>query len=259
MTHTAICWQVHGSKLAVDKATGYPCSVSVAPLMPGSVSIPLPGTTGDSVLINQDSQLSGALEWVELRDCLSLYSSDMFERAGVAVQLAHWWQSQRFCNQCGSLLPDPDTHLLERNEYVKACKTCDTHHYPRLNPCIIVLVTRAQECLLALHHRSKSGVYTTLAGYVEPGESIEQAVCREVQEEVGVKVSQLRYQYSQSWPFPGQLMLGFWAQYDSGELLLQDDEIKDAAWYRFDQLPSVPPKGTIARRLIDDFVASLAN
>ena len=108
--------------------------------------------------------------------------------------------------------------------------------------------------LLARNARWPQGMYSTLAGFVEPGESIEQTVHREVLEEVGLRVRDLRYFGSQSWPFPNSLMLGFHAEYDGGEIICQEGEIADARWFKYDQLPSVPPGTAISRWLIDEFV-----
>lgn len=137
------------------------------------------------------------------------------------------------------------------------CRECGIASYPRLSPSIIVLVHRGEEVLLARNHRFPDGVYSTLAGFVEPGESIEQTLVREVGEEVGVKVKNLEYLGSQPWPFPDSLMLGFHAEYDSGDIVLQEEEIADAQWFRCDNLPAIPGKKAISRWLIDDYLHKL--
>ena len=126
--------------------------------------------------------------------------------------------------------------------------------YPRLSPCIITLITRGDECLLAWHTRSKEEKYSCLAGFIEIGESPEQTLVREVMEEVGVSVNNIRYVESQPWPFPGQLMLGYFADYTGGDIRLDENEILAAKWFRYDQLPKVPPVTTISGRLIHAFV-----
>ncbi len=131
------------------------------------------------------------------------------------------------------------------------CEQCATRQYPRLSPSMIVLVTRGDEILLARSPRFAPGVYSTLAGFVEPAESVEQCVIREVREEVGLEVGNLRYQGSQSWPFPHSLMLGFHAEYVGGEIVPQPEEIEDARWFALDALPPLPKPGSISRYLVD--------
>ena len=135
------------------------------------------------------------------------------------------------------------------------CDACESQHYPRLSPSMIVLVTRGDEILLARSPRFVAGVYSTLAGFVEPGESVEHCVAREVREEVGLEVRNLQYLGSQGWPFPHSLMLGFHAEYAGGEIVMQADEIEDARWFRVDDLPPLPAPRSIARYLIDLYVA----
>jgi NAD+ diphosphatase len=127
-------------------------------------------------------------------------------------------------------------------------------HYPRLNPAAIVLVQKGDQILLARSPGFPQGLYSVLAGYVEPGESIEETVAREIGEEVGIEVRNVRYFGSQPWPFPHSLMIGFTADYADGELSPDPGEIEDAGWYTTDDLPQLPPETSIARAMIDDFV-----
>ena len=120
---------------------------------------------------------------------------------------------------------------------------------------IIVAIRRDDSILLAQHTRHRNGVHTVLAGFVEVGETLEQAVAREVMEESGIKVKNLRYVTSQPWPFPQSLMTAFMAEYDSGDIVIDPKELLEANWYRYDDLPLLPPPGTVARRLIEDTVA----
>ena len=126
--------------------------------------------------------------------------------------------------------------------------------YPRLSPSIIVCVNRGEEILLAKNAQARGNFYSTLAGFVEPGESIEETVHREVFEEVGIRVTNLKYFGSQSWPFPNSLMLGFHAEYESGDLVLQDEEISDAQWFHYTDLPNRPAMVSISGWLINDFI-----
>lgn len=183
-----------------------------------------------------------------LRAWLGRVEPGLFYLAGRAQQLIEWERDHRFCGRCGEQMHH---HAADR---AKECGSCGLLNYPRLSPSIIVLVHRGDEMLLARNARWPTGMYSTLAGFVEPGESIEQTVHREVFEEVGVRVKNLVYLGSQSWPFPNSLMLGFHAQYDSGEINCQDEEISEARWFRADNLPNIPPGTAISRWLIDDFI-----
>jgi NAD+ diphosphatase len=186
-----------------------------------------------------------------LRAWLGRVEPAVFYLAGRAQQVIEWHTTHRFCGRCATSMED---HPQDR---AKICPACGLVCYPRLSPSIIVLVTRGEEVLLARNANWPAGMFSTLAGFVEPGESIEQTVHREVEEEVGIKVKNLRYLGSQSWPFPNSLMLGFHAEYASGDIVCQEGEIADARWFRYDKLPNVPPGTAISRWLIDDYVAQL--
>lgn len=166
-----------------------------------------------------------------------------------AAQIAIWYESFRFCPRCAEPL------VLHENEFAKVCPSCSHHQYPRISPCIIVLVRKGDQCLLAHAAKFSNGRYSTLAGFIEAGESAENAVGREVMEEVGIEVNNVEYCFSQSWPFPHSLMLGYMADYVGGEITPDGIEILDADWFGVDDLPVLPPKFTIARRLIDRFLA----
>ena len=174
--------------------------------------------------------------------------------AGRAVQLVEWGRTHRFCGRCGS---PTQSVPVERS---MRCPPCGLVAFPRLAPAMITLVTRGddgldQEILLARGVQFRVAMYSCLAGFVEPGESLEAAVVREVREEVGLLVGDVAYRGSQPWPFPHSLMVGFRARYVSGHLVLDPTEIVDAAWHRRDDLPLIPPRISIARRLIDDWIA----
>ncbi|MBS3803075.1 MAG: NAD(+) diphosphatase [Oleiphilaceae bacterium] len=163
---------------------------------------------------------------------------------GTAVQIQHWWQDHRFCGRCGD---QTIYHAVERTRW---CENCEISWHARLAPCVIVVVRRDGRFLLARSSRTRRHYFSLIAGFVEPGESAEEAVRREVMEETGLSVINIRYQASQPWPFPHQLMLGYFADYDAGELILQEDELADADWFEPGNLPPVPPSTTIAGRLI---------
>ncbi|GGY71461.1 NADH pyrophosphatase [Cellvibrio zantedeschiae] len=187
-------------------------------------------------------------QWLSLRNLLEYLSEDEFQTAGRALQVLRWHYDHQFCGRCGK---STEQHS---QDFAKTCVTCKIDFYPRLSPCIITLVTRGDECLLAWHVRSKEEKYSCLAGFIEVGESPEQTLEREVKEEVGLRVSNIRYVASQPWPFPGQLMLGYFADYEGGDIVVDEQEIVAAYWYRYDQLPKIPPPSTISGRLIDAFV-----
>jgi NAD+ diphosphatase len=187
--------------------------------------------------------------WQSLRQFMLQGDADTFRLLGYATQIGTWARQHRFCGSCGA----PMQQLP--GERAMHCPACELRHYPRLSPSMIVLVTRGDELLLARSPRFVPGVYSTLAGFVEAGESVEQCVVREVREEVGVEVGNLRYIGSQGWPFPHSLMLGFHAEYVSGDIRMQVDEIEDAQWFNVHQLPPLPAARSIARYLIDLYVA----
>lgn len=175
-----------------------------------------------------------------------------YARLARAAQLATWFEQHRFCGRCGTKMVAHDMDLA------RACPVCELVHYPRISPCIIVLVRRGERCLLAHSGRFPSGRFSTLAGFVEAGESVEAAVRREVREEVGIEVENLEFFASQAWPFPHQLMLGFFADYAGGDVVPDEDEILEAGWFSRDDLPDLPPPFTISRQLIDHFFAAQA-
>ena len=179
---------------------------------------------------------------------LSKVDSDLFYLLGRAKQIIDWQRTHRFCGQCGG-----ETRLSEGDRSYR-CDTCRQFFYPRLSPSIIVCVNKGTDILLAKNVNARGNFYSTLAGFVEPGESIETTVHREVYEEVGIRVKNLRYFSSQSWPFPNSLMLGFHAEYESGEIRIQEEELADAQWFPFDQLPNPPAMISISGWLINDFV-----
>jgi NAD+ diphosphatase len=169
--------------------------------------------------------------------------------AGRAVQLVEWARTHRFCGRCAT------PTVPSAGERAMRCPACGLLAYPRLAPAMITLVTRGDTALLARGIQWNIPMYSCVAGFVEPGESLEGAVVREVREEVGIDVTAVRYQGSQPWPFPHSLMLGFRAEHASGEIVCDPTEIADAGWYRRDELPMIPPGISIARKLIDAWVA----
>ena len=168
--------------------------------------------------------------------------------AGRAVQLVEWSRNHRFCGRCAT------PTVVTPGERSRRCPNCGLQAFPRLAPAVIALVERDDgRVLLARNAGWPSWMFSCLAGFVEPGESAEAAVRREVFEEVGVEVGDLRWFASQPWPFPHSLMLGFHARYVGGEIAVDGEEISEAAWFGPDDLPELPGPISIARRLIDDW------
>jgi NAD+ diphosphatase len=200
------------------------------------------------VRVVEANDLPNGYEWRGLRSQLETLTAPYFQLAGRALQIAQWFYDHQYCGRCGRATEQDET------DRATCCRQCELRFYPRISPCMIVLVTRGDEVLLAHHQRASRVVYSTLAGFVEAGESVEDCVRREIMEEVGVKVGELTYFHSQPWPFPAQLMLGFFATYESGDIKVDAQEIIDAKWFRYDQLPSIPAKASVAGQLIAHYV-----
>jgi NAD+ diphosphatase len=184
-----------------------------------------------------------------LRKAYPALGGDLFAVAGRAIQIIDWERTHKFCGRCGAKTVAMD------NERAKQCPECKLINFPRLSPAIIVRVNRGPEILLARAPTWPPGRYSVLAGFVEPGETLEQTVEREIFEEVGIRVKNIRYFGSQAWPFPNSLMIAFTAEYAGGEITPDHVEIEDARWFNFDNLPKLSPKMSISRWLIDDFFA----
>jgi len=184
-----------------------------------------------------------------LRTLLGTLDEGLFPVAGRAFQVIDWDRAHQFCGRCGG-------HIrLMLEERAKVCPSCGLVSHPEVTPAVIMAVTRGREILLARSHRFRGSFFSVLAGFVEPGETLEECVHREVREEVGIEIDTLRYFGSQPWPFPHSLMVGFTAEYAGGEIMIDDAEISDAGWFTPETLPEIPRTGTIARRLIEWFLS----
>ena len=188
---------------------------------------------------------------VALRAAMMGFAEPLAGLASRAAQVLEWDRSHRFCGACGT----PTEH--QPGERARRCPACGHTAYPRINPAMMTLVWRPGEVLLARAPHFAGGMYSALAGFVEAGESIEQCIVREVAEEVGVQVDELRYYGSQSWPFPNSLMIAFTARWTDGEIVPQAGEIEDAQWFAIDALPKIPPRFSISGHLVRDTVEAM--
>ncbi|HEX9763685.1 MAG TPA: NAD(+) diphosphatase [Candidatus Acidoferrales bacterium] len=193
----------------------------------------------------------GGMSWQGLRTLFSVLEDAHFALAGRALQLLDWDRNHQYCGRCGTPT-EP-----RREERVRTCPACKLSAYPRVAPAVMALIKKQNQILLARSPHFPPGMWSALAGFVEPGESLEQCLAREVEEEVGVRISNTRYFASQPWPFPHSLMIAFVCDWESGELKPQAGEIEAANWFEVLQLPKLPSKISIARRLIDAVVEEI--
>ncbi|TMG78540.1 MAG: NAD(+) diphosphatase [Betaproteobacteria bacterium] len=195
------------------------------------------------------------MAWAGLRALYTVLDDAHFALAGRALQLVAWDRTHQYCGRCGTRTE------AKKAERVRACPACKLTAYPRVAPAIMALVHRRNEgkheLLLGRSPHFPAGMYSALAGFVEPGESLEQCLAREVHEEVGVRVANIRYFASQPWPFPHSLMIAFVAEWRDGEIAPQAGEIEDAKWFDVLHLPKLPSRISIARRLIDSVCQAL--
>lgn len=188
------------------------------------------------------------MKFYSLRKLFGIIDESLFWAASRALQIVDWDVTHKFCGACGT------TTTKKVDENAKVCPNCGLISYPRISPAIIVAITRGDEILLAKNKGFRANFYSVIAGFVEPGETLEECLKREVREEVGIEVKSINYFGSQPWPFPNSLMVGFTAEYDKGEIIIGEDELLEAAWYTVDNLPPIPNKISIAGRLIDWFI-----
>jgi len=209
----------------------------------------LGGTQCWAAELAEGAEAPAGTAWTGLRALYTVLDDTHFALAGRALQLVAWDRTHQYCGRCGT------PTALKPDERARVCPACKLTAYPRLAPAIMALVHRRNqdrnELLLGRSPHFPSGMYSALAGFVEPGESLEQCLEREVREEVGVRVQRIRYFASQPWPFPHSLMIAFVAEWRDGEIAPQASEIEEAKWFDVLQLPKLPSRISIARRLID--------
>lgn len=193
----------------------------------------------------EDQDIPQGYEYRSLRDLFVSLPEDFYTISNYASQIATWAQTHQFCGRCGTAT------IARKDERAMECPNCNLVNYPRLAPSIIVAITKGDKLLMGRSPHWREGWYSVLAGFVEAGETLEACVEREVMEEVGIKLKNIRYFGSQPWPFPNSLMIGFTAEYASGQITPDPAEIEDAQWFTKDTLPNLPSQISIARKLVE--------
>ena len=202
------------------------------------------------VIVRLDNPVVGinGLEMMGLRKTHAVLSDEDYQLAGKAAELLYWDANTKYCGVCGS----PNKWMTDIS---KKCPECGKEWWPSASTAVIVRVRRKDEILLVRARNFRSNHYGLVAGFLETGESLEQCVERELREEVGISITNLKYFGSQPWPYPFGLMVGFTADYAGGDIRLQKEELTEGGWFTRDNLPAIPDKASIARRLIDDWLA----
>ena len=203
------------------------------------------------LLLDDSSMMQRVAKASTVKVAWQNFSAEDSYAAGLGLHLFHWRRSHQHCGYCGGTLLDM------QKERARKCEQCQQVVYPRISPCVIVLIRRGDEVLLA--RAPQWPFYSTLAGFIEPGESAEEAIVREVAEEVGVRVKNIRYFSSQPWPFPDSLMLGFTAEYAGGDIVVDNEEIADAQWFNVDNIPELPTSKSIAQQLIAHYIKTVTS
>ena len=204
--------------------------------------------------LTSESKIDDGTMLTPLRNLLGRIPDSLFTVCSRSIQLSEWYKNNQFCGACGSKM---QRHNTERAMY---CECNNLLIYPKISPCIIVLVTKGEELLLAHNKNFPGAFYSTLAGFIEAGESAESAIHREIYEEVKIKVKNIKYYGSQSWPFPSQLMLGYHAEYLEGDITPDGEEIDSADWFNYRKLPQVPTGNiSISGQLIESYIDRLKN
>lgn len=182
-----------------------------------------------------------------LRESFRLISTDLYLEAGKCEEILYWDSTTQYCGICGS-------PMKMHTSISKICKKCNKEVWPQLSTAVICLIHRGNDILLVRAHNFRGNFHGLVAGFVETGETLEQAVEREIMEETGLSVKNIEYFGSQPWPYPNNLMVGFYAEYDKGEIKIQQSELKTADWFSIYSLPTIPEKLSIARKLIDNWL-----
>jgi NAD+ diphosphatase len=247
---------VHPKGLVARKVEGqvvFPTDEEVAALGIRATDAQRLGTLDgtDVVTAPFERRVEAPFDLLGLRALAGALAPQLFGVVGRAMHTCDWLTSSRFCGRCGT----PTTRV--ESERCMACPSCALRVYPRISPAIITLVRKGDLALLASNAKFPGVFYSALAGFAEIGESLEETLSREVQEEVGITVTNVRYFGSQPWPFPSSLMIAFTADWSSGEIVIDPSELSDAKWFSADALPMLPPPLSIARTLIEAWLAEV--
>jgi len=249
-SHTSDVWLIlQGSSVLVDRNTGD--LLTAKPPELASAAIFIGYWRGQACRV---AAYSRSLPCPEGCEAHNIMADDpplplaLLSLAALGQQILHWDKNSQFCSGCGAGMD------FIPGEWGKQCHGCQRRHYPHVHPCIIVLITRGDEVLLTRKANWIAGRYSLVAGFVEPGECLEETLEREAYEETGIKVKNIEYIGSQSWPFPSQIMMGFTAEYAGGELIVDTDELEDAGWFPRNKLPLLPGRRSIARFLLDHYL-----
>ena len=249
---TALAFAFRDGRIAVGGGEGAPTIPTLAALEAAGLRGErhylgeLAGAPCVAIALPDDAPEHPGFTFTGLRALFFRLPDALLALAARAFQIVEWHRTHRYCGRCAAPTRD------KAGERAKECPACGYVAYPRVSPAMMALVTRGRDILLARAHRFPPGMFSALAGFVEPGETIEDCLAREVREEVGVEVRDIRYFGSQSWAFPHSLMIAFTAEYAGGEIRCEDAEIAEARWFAADALPPLPPSVSIARRLIDE-------
>lgn len=242
---------LQGARLLLDGGGSLPDeSLSVAEAGPPLYLGQWDGSPLRLSTLPREADLPEGLDAVDLTAQHPRLSIELLSIGALGRHILHWEKNSRYCSRCGG------TTTRVSREWGKKCDACSALHYPHIHPCVIVLVRRPGEVLLTRKAEWAPGRYSLVAGFLDFGECLEEGVRREVREETGVEIDKIRYVGSQAWPFPSQVMCGFVADYVSGEVRVEEDELEDARWFSLDALPVLPPKRSIARFILDHYLES---
>ena len=198
--------------------------------------------------VSSDADTPEGMSFIDLRSLYGTLDEDIFLLAGRAIQIVAWDQTHQYCGRCGTAVEDL------QGERAKKCPKCSFVSYPSISPAVITAIIKDDKILLAHGISFKGNMYSLIAGFVEPGETLEECVQREIMEEVSIKVKNIKYFGSQSWPFPNSMMVGFTAEYESGEIIVDGTEISKAGWFDVENLPELPSSISIAREIINNYI-----
>ena len=257
-TTEALLFAFHGDRLLVgqNSTVSVPNLKTLGELSLSHGSLHYLGALGEqpcyTVDLEEDQPLPDGMALSGLRRLFGAISEELFQIGGRAFQILNWDRTHRFCGRCGAAT---EYHETDR---ARECPQCGLLSFPRVSPAVITLIQKRHEFLLARNARFPGKRYSIIAGFVEPGETLEEAVHREIKEEVGIDVKDVRYFGSQPWPFPHSLMVGFTAHHAGGEIQVDGEEIVDAGWYSADNLPDLPDGISISRHIIDWFLEQQA-